>query len=169
MCMYFTRWLICTNLYDLTCTILYDLSKPQWRAGVGHSYKFIWIGNSLKIYYLAKILYICTSEVVPISHLIKYVRSAVRLGWIGWFGAQETFFNVTWMFLLSLLIHLMNLYIWRFSVKYKYYIFQKVLLTPNFWTVVYVLSGKLTNQLFVLISISAQKPTTYSVSTQNTV
>ncbi len=41
---YFTRWLIRTNSYDL--------SKPQWRVGlgagfgVGHSYKFIWIGNS---------------------------------------------------------------------------------------------------------------------------
>ncbi len=36
----------------LTRTILYDLSKPQWRVGlgtglgVGHSYKFIRIGNS---------------------------------------------------------------------------------------------------------------------------
>ncbi len=40
------------NSYDLTRTILYDLSKPQWRVGlgaglgVGHSYKFIRIGNS---------------------------------------------------------------------------------------------------------------------------
>ncbi len=50
--MHFTRWIIRTNLYDLTHTILYDLSKPQWRVGlgaglgVGHSYKFIQIGNS---------------------------------------------------------------------------------------------------------------------------
>ncbi len=49
---YFTRWLIRTNLYDLTRTILYDLSKPQWRVdlgaglGVGNSYKFIRIANS---------------------------------------------------------------------------------------------------------------------------
>ncbi len=49
---YFTRWLIRTNSYDLTHTILYDFSKPQWRVGlgaglgVGHSYKFIRIGNS---------------------------------------------------------------------------------------------------------------------------
>ncbi len=28
---YFTRWLIRTKSYDLTCTILYNLSKPQWR------------------------------------------------------------------------------------------------------------------------------------------
>ncbi len=40
------------NSYDLTRTILYDLSKPQWRVGlgagldVGHLYKFIRIGNS---------------------------------------------------------------------------------------------------------------------------
>ncbi len=40
------------NSYDLTRTILYDLSKPQWRVGlgaglgVGYSYKFIRIGNS---------------------------------------------------------------------------------------------------------------------------
>ncbi len=39
------------NSYDLTRTILYDLSKPQWRVGlgagfgVGHSYRFIRIGN----------------------------------------------------------------------------------------------------------------------------
>ncbi len=52
MCMHFMRWLIRTNLYDLTRTILYDLSKPQWRVGlgaglgVGHSYKFIQISNS---------------------------------------------------------------------------------------------------------------------------
>ncbi len=37
------RWLIRTNSYDLTRTILYDLSKPQWQVdleaglGVGHS------------------------------------------------------------------------------------------------------------------------------------
>ncbi len=53
---YFMRW--------PTRTILYDLSKPQWRVGlgagfgVGHSYKFI-----------------------RISHLVKYVRIAVRSGW----------------------------------------------------------------------------------------
>ncbi len=40
------------NSYDLTRTILHDLSKPQWWVGlgaglgVGNSYKFIWIGNS---------------------------------------------------------------------------------------------------------------------------
>ncbi len=40
------------NSYDLTRTILYDLSKPQWRVGlgagldVGNLYKFIRIGNS---------------------------------------------------------------------------------------------------------------------------
>ncbi len=51
---YFTRWLICTNSYDLTRTILYDLSKPQWRVGlgvrlgVGHSYKFIRIVQLVK-------------------------------------------------------------------------------------------------------------------------
>ncbi len=33
--MYFTRWLIRMNSYDLTRTILYDLSKPQWRVGLG--------------------------------------------------------------------------------------------------------------------------------------
>ncbi len=44
---YFTRWLIRTNSYDLTHTILCDLSRPQWRVGlgaglgVGHSYKFV--------------------------------------------------------------------------------------------------------------------------------
>ncbi len=49
---YFTRWLIRTNSYDLTRMILYDLSKRQWRVGlgaglgVGHSYKFIRIANS---------------------------------------------------------------------------------------------------------------------------
>ncbi len=48
---YFTRWLIRTNSYDLARTILYELFKPQWRVGlgvglgVGHSYKFIRIGN----------------------------------------------------------------------------------------------------------------------------
>ncbi len=49
---YFTRWLIRMNSYNLTRMILYDLSKPQWQVGlgagvgVGHSYKFIRIGNS---------------------------------------------------------------------------------------------------------------------------
>ncbi len=63
---YFTRWLIRTNSYDLTRTILYDLSKPQWLVGlgaglgVGHSYELC---NS---YDLAKIVWICTSEVVRI-------------------------------------------------------------------------------------------------------
>ncbi len=76
------------NSYDLTWMILYDLSKPQWWVGlgaglgVGHSYKFIRIGNLLNTYDLAKIIWICTSEVVRISHLIKYVRIAVRLGWL---------------------------------------------------------------------------------------
>ncbi len=32
---YFTRWLIRTNSHDLTRTIYYDLSKPQWRVGLG--------------------------------------------------------------------------------------------------------------------------------------
>ncbi len=42
------------NSYDLTCTILYDLSKPQWREGlgagldVGNSYKFLWIVQLIK-------------------------------------------------------------------------------------------------------------------------
>ncbi len=51
---YFTRWLIHINSYDLTCTILYDLSRPQWQVGigavleVGHSYKFILIGELVK-------------------------------------------------------------------------------------------------------------------------
>ncbi len=67
---YFTRWLIHMNSYDLTRTILYDLSKPHWWVGlgaglgVGHSYKFIRIGNSWNTYDLAKIVWICTSEVV---------------------------------------------------------------------------------------------------------
>ncbi len=40
------------NSYDLTRTIYYDLSKPQWwlglgaGLGVGHSYKFIRFHNS---------------------------------------------------------------------------------------------------------------------------
>ncbi len=52
--MYSTSWLICTNTYDFTRTILYDFSKPQWRVGlgaglgVGHSYKFICIVQLLK-------------------------------------------------------------------------------------------------------------------------
>ncbi len=52
ICTYFTRWLIRMNSYDLTHTIVYDLSKPQWRVdlgaglGVGHLYKFIRMGNS---------------------------------------------------------------------------------------------------------------------------
>ncbi len=33
------------------------------------------------MYELAKIVWICTSEVVRISHLVKYVRIAVRSGW----------------------------------------------------------------------------------------
>ncbi len=42
------------NSYDLTHTILCDLSKPQWRVGlgaglgVGHSYKFIRIVQLIK-------------------------------------------------------------------------------------------------------------------------
>ncbi len=32
ICMYFTRWLIRTNSYNLTRTILYDLSKHKWRV-----------------------------------------------------------------------------------------------------------------------------------------
>ncbi len=38
------------NSYDLTRTILYDLSKPQWRVGLGlgHSYKFIRIVQLVK-------------------------------------------------------------------------------------------------------------------------
>ncbi len=39
------RWLIHSNLYDVTRSILYDLSKPQRRLRLGHSYKFIRIGN----------------------------------------------------------------------------------------------------------------------------
>ncbi len=62
---YFTRWLIRTNSYDLTRTILYDLSKPQWRVGLGAG---LGVGH----------LY----EFVRISHLVKYVRIAVRLGWV---------------------------------------------------------------------------------------
>ncbi len=52
--MYSTNCLIYTNTYDLTRTILYDFSKPQWRVGlgaglgVGHSYKFKWIVQLLK-------------------------------------------------------------------------------------------------------------------------
>ncbi len=34
------------NSYDLTGTILYNLSRPQWR--VGHSYEFIQIGELVK-------------------------------------------------------------------------------------------------------------------------
>ncbi len=54
ICTYFTRWLIRTNSHDLTRTILYDLSKPQWRVGlgaelgVGHSYKFLQIVQLVK-------------------------------------------------------------------------------------------------------------------------
>ncbi len=33
------------------------------------------------MYDLAKIVWICKSEVVRISHLVKYVRIAVRSGW----------------------------------------------------------------------------------------
>ncbi len=42
------------NLYDLTCTILYDLSRLQWQVGlgaglgVGRSYKFIGIVQLVK-------------------------------------------------------------------------------------------------------------------------
>ncbi len=39
---YFTRWLIRANSYDLTRTILCLGAE----LGVGHSYKFIRIGNS---------------------------------------------------------------------------------------------------------------------------
>ncbi len=41
-----------------------SFSKPQWRVGlgaglgVGHSYKFIWIGNSSNMYDLAKVMWI---------------------------------------------------------------------------------------------------------------
>ncbi len=51
------------NSYDLT--ILCDLSKPQWQVGlgaglgVGHSYKFIQIGQKID---LAKIVWICTRK-----------------------------------------------------------------------------------------------------------
>ncbi len=47
-------------LYDLTCTILYDLSTPQWRVGlgaglgVGHSYKFIQIVQLVKYVQFSK-------------------------------------------------------------------------------------------------------------------
>ncbi len=44
---YFTRWLICTNSYDLTRTILYDLSKPQWRVGLGAG---LGVGHSTNSY-----------------------------------------------------------------------------------------------------------------------
>ncbi len=44
----------CMNLYDLTRTILHDLSKPRWWVGlgaglgVGHSYKFVRIVQLVK-------------------------------------------------------------------------------------------------------------------------
>ncbi len=54
--MYFTRWLIRTNLYDLPRMILYDLSRPQWWVGlgVGHTYKFIRIVQLLKYVQFSK-------------------------------------------------------------------------------------------------------------------
>ncbi len=54
---YFTRWLIHTNLYDLTRTILYDQSAPQWRVGLGHSYKFIRIDQLVKYVRFSKNMY----------------------------------------------------------------------------------------------------------------
>ncbi len=80
---YFMRWLIRTNSYDLICTILYDLSKPQWRVGlgvgfgVGHSYKFIRIVQLIKYVQFHKKTY----EFVRVRSYelaTLYVRIAVR-------------------------------------------------------------------------------------------
>ncbi len=61
------------NSYDLTRSILYDMSKPQWQvvlgAGldVGQSYKFIWIVQVVKYIRFGKIVWIWgTNEVIPI-------------------------------------------------------------------------------------------------------
>ncbi len=80
ICTYFTRWLI--RKIHLARMILYDLSKPRWRVGlgagfgVGHSYKFIRIDNSSNT--KKKIVRVRSYEFVRISHLVKYVRLAVR-------------------------------------------------------------------------------------------
>ncbi len=44
------------NLYDLTRTILYNLSRPQWRVGLGvdHSYEFIPIVKLEKYLWFSK-------------------------------------------------------------------------------------------------------------------
>ncbi len=48
------------NLYDLTRTILYNLSRPQWRVclgaglGVDHSYEFIPIVKLVKYLWFSK-------------------------------------------------------------------------------------------------------------------
>ncbi len=79
------------NSYDLTRTILYDLSKPQWWVGlgaglgVGHSYKFIRIVQLVKCKCIWQKPYefvqVRLYKFIWISHLVKYVRIAVRSGW----------------------------------------------------------------------------------------
>ncbi len=80
ICMYFTRWLI-----------LYNLSRPQWRVGLGaglgvdHSYEFIPIVKLEKYLWFSKkkhkFVRARSNEFVRISNLVKYVRIAVRSGW----------------------------------------------------------------------------------------
>ncbi len=90
ICTYFTRWLIPRSSYDLTRTFCLNPSDGGLGAGlgVGHSYKFIRIGNSQNTS-----LY----EFVRISHLVKYVQIAVRSGWI--YMHVYTFFITEWIVL----------------------------------------------------------------------
>ncbi len=57
------------------------------------------------MYDLAKILWICTSEVVRISHLVKYVRIAVRSGCLFSSGWKELRFQLKHRYVASLILH----------------------------------------------------------------
>ncbi len=87
---YFTRWLIRTNSYDLTRTILYDLSKPQWRVGLGAGVR---CRSSVQIHtnwQLVKYVRFSKNRMnlyewgrmnsYELATLVKYVRIAVRSG-----------------------------------------------------------------------------------------
>ncbi len=77
------------NSYDLTRTILYDLSEPQWRVGLG-ARSFVQIHTNCATRKIRMIwqkktyefIQVRSYEFVWISHLVKYVRIAVISVWI---------------------------------------------------------------------------------------
>ncbi len=91
------------NSYDLTRKILYDLSKPQWRVGlgarlgVGHFYKFKRMATC-KIRTIQQKSYefvqVRSYEFIRISHLVKYLQIIVRSFFESW-----TTFNLSTVFL----------------------------------------------------------------------